>query len=257
MSISDVGKYYSDGAIIFRQGEVADCLYIIQSGNVVIYQENGVEEVPISELGTGDSFGDMGVFTGLKRVESARSLGGAQLITADYRFVLKKFRDDPSYAFQVIEKMAQRDLARKEMQDQAMVDLRLHHVELETGNRGADYYDFAPVGAIDLDENGVIRGINLSGATMLGADRRLLLGRLFATLVPPDDQDVFRIHLLECGRSVEGVITELQVYTRDGVSVLVQIFSYPKQNSDRVVYRTLMTELSSRQQKGDEHLLNA
>lgn len=257
MPISDVGKYFPDGAIIFRQGEAADCLYIIQSGKVAIYHENGLEEIPISELGTGDSFGDMGVFTGLKRVECARSLGGAQLITADYRFVLKKFRDDPSYAFQVIEKMAQRDLARKELQDRAMVDLRLHHVELETGNRDADYYDFAPVGAIDLDEGGIIRGINLSGAAILGSDRRHLLGLLFATLVPQGDQEVFRTHLLECGRSIEGVITELHVYARDGVSAQVQIFSYPKQNSDRVVYRTLMTELSSRQQRGDEHLLNA
>jgi PAS domain-containing protein len=250
MPTGDVGKHFPDGAIIFRQGEAAKCLYIIQSGKVLLFHEKDGHEVPLTELGKGESFGDMGVFMGLVRTESARSLGGARLITADYKFVLKKFRDDPSYAFQVIEKMALRDRARKEKQDKAFEDQHLRHVEVEAANRDADYYDFAPVGAIDLDEGGIIRGINLSGATLLGAERRNLLGLPFASFVPQDNQEVYRNHLLECSRSAEGVITELLLNTRKGVPTKVQIFSYPKQDSDQVVYRTLITELASRQLKG-------
>jgi len=240
MQDKDLGTLFPDGEIIFRQGDTADCLYFIQSGKVVIYQEKDGKDVPLAELGKGDSFGDMGVFMGPIRTESARSLGGARVITADYKFVLKKFRDDPSFAFRIINTMAQRD--RKRMEEQE----RTQAAE-ESRDKNADYYDFAPVGAIDLDEDGIIRGINLSGTAILGAERRELLGLPFASFVPEENQDVYRNHLLECKRSSEGVITELLLNTRKGVPTKVQIFSYPKQDPDRVVYRTLMTELSSRQ----------
>ena len=133
----------------------------------------------------------MGVFMGPIRTESARSLGGARVITADYKFVLKKFRDDPSFAFQIINTMAQRDRTRTEEQEKTVEGLNLQQEELTARNRelkdagqaaeesrdkNADYYDFAPVGAIDLDEDGIIRGINLSGTAMLGAERQDLLG---------------------------------------------------------------------------------
>jgi PAS domain S-box-containing protein len=262
MQDKDLGTLFPDGEIIFRQGDTADCLYFIQSGKVVIYQEKDGKEVPLAELGKGDSFGDMGVFMGPIRTESARSHGGARVITADYKFVLKKFRDDPSFAFQIINTMAQRDRKRMEEQEKTVEGLNLQQEELSARNRelkdagqaaeesrdkNADYYDFAPVGAIDLDEDGIIRGINLSGTAMLGAERRELLGLPFASFVPTENQEVYRNHLLECKRSSEGVITELLLNTRKGVPTKVQIFSYPKQDPDRVVYRTLMTELSSRQ----------
>ena len=120
MSDKDLGTLFPDGEIIFRQGDAADCLYFIQSGKVVIYQEKDGKEVPLAELGKGDSFGDMGVFMGPIRTESARSLGGARVITADYKFVLKKFRDDPSFAFQIINTMAQRDRKRTEEQEKTL-----------------------------------------------------------------------------------------------------------------------------------------
>jgi CRP-like cAMP-binding protein len=259
----DLGTVFPDGEIIFRQGEAADCLFFIQSGKVLIYQEKDGKEVPLAELGKGDSFGDMGAFMGPIRTESARSLGGARVITADYKFVLKKFRDDPSFAFQIINTMARRDRERTEEQEKTLEGLHLQHEELTARNRelndagqsaeesrdkNADYYDFAPVGAIDLDEEGIIRGINLSGAVLLGAERRDLLGLPFATFVPREDMDLYRKHLLECRGSSEGVITELLLNTRKGIPTKVQFFSYPKQDPDRIVYRTLMTELASRQQ---------
>jgi CRP-like cAMP-binding protein len=242
-----LGKVFLDGEIVFRQGDAADCLYIIQSGHVTVYQDEDGKEVVLAELGEGDSFGDMGVFMGPVRTESARARGEVRVVTADYRFVLKKFRDDPSYAFQVIEKMARRDRARKAREDLALAERTLRREDLAAKHRDADFYDFAPVGAIDLDEAGVIRAINLSGAALLGSDRRELLGIPFETFVPAEHVASYRKHLLACRGATDGVITELLLNTRNGPPAMVQIFSYPKQDPDRVVYRTLMTELSSKQ----------
>lgn len=251
MAHESVGRTYADGEIIFRQGDAADCLYIVQSGRVAVYQEVDGKEIPLADLGEGDSFGDMGVFLGPVRTESARARGAARVVTADYRFVLKKFRDDPSYAFQVIEKMARRDRDRKAREEKEVAERLLRDREQASRDRNAEFYDFAPVGAIDLDEEGVIRAINLSGAALLGSERRELVGLPFASFVPPEQMEPYRKHLAACKDSSEGVITELLLRTRKGESARVQFFSYPKQDPDRIVYRTLMTELASRQQPGE------
>lgn len=262
-----MGTEFPDGEIIFRQGDAADCLYFIQSGKVMIYREKDGMDVPLAELGKGDSFGDMGVFMGPIRTESARSLGGVRVITADYKFVLKKFRDDPSFAFQIIETMARRDRARTEEQEKALVDLHLRQEELSEQNRElrndrrtmeksrdryADLYDFAPVGYIDVDDTGIIRGINLTGAAMLGTARQELLGLPFASFFTRENQDVYRDHLLECKRSPEGAINEMMLNTKKGVPTKVQIFSYPKEVSGQVVYRTVMTDFTTWKQTDEE-----
>ena len=53
-----VFELYGPGQIIFRQGELGDCAYFIQSGEVeMIHQENGAESV-IAKFSEGDYFGE-------------------------------------------------------------------------------------------------------------------------------------------------------------------------------------------------------
>ncbi|HJV34562.1 sensor histidine kinase [Geomonas sp.] len=77
-------------------------------------------------------------------------------------------------------------------------ELQVHQIELEVQNeeimvarleaeaaveRYADFYDFAPVGYLTLDADGVIRSANLTAATMLGVERGRLAGRHLESLV--------------------------------------------------------------------------
>lgn len=85
-----------------------------------------------------------------------------------------------------------------------MHELHVHQVELESQNeelrrtqldlskardRFVDLYDFAPVGYFTLDRDGVIVEANLTGATLLGTERKALLGRRFARFIAPPDGD--------------------------------------------------------------------
>ena len=267
MPDKDLGKAFNDGEIIFRQGDVADCLYIILSGKVALCREKDGTEVPLAELGKGDLFGEGGFFMDPKRTECARALGGARVITADYKFVLKKFRDDPSFAFHIIETMAKHARERTEELEKTVEGQHLRQKELAVQNRElredrqileksrdryADLYDFAPVGYIDVDETGTILGINLTGAAMLGTERQDLLGLPFASFFTQENQDVYRDHLLECKRSSEGAINDMTLNTKKGVPTKVQIFSYPKQVSGQVVYRTVMTDFTTWKQTDEE-----
>ena len=267
MPDKDLGKRFNDGEIIFRQGDVADCLYIILSGKVALCREKDGTDVPLAELGKGDLFGEGGFFMDQKRTECARALGEARVITADYKFVLKKFRDDPSFAFHIIETMAQHARVRTEELEKTLEDQTLHQEELAAQNRElredrqileksrdryADLYDFAPVGYIDVDGTGVILGINLTGAAMLGTERQDLLGLPLASFFTQENQEVYRDHLLECKRSSDGAINEMMLNTKKGVPTKVQIFSYPKQVSGQVVYRTVMTDFTTWKQRDEE-----
>ncbi|MHB9098688.1 MAG: sensor histidine kinase, partial [Syntrophales bacterium] len=85
-------------------------------------------------------------------------------------------------------------------------ELQIHQIELEMQNeelkrardeaeaereRYLDLYDFAPVGYLTLDVNGVIRQMNLTGARLLGGDRSRLLNRRFGHFVSEADGPAF------------------------------------------------------------------
>jgi CRP-like cAMP-binding protein len=260
MAERELGKAFSDGESIFREGDRAECLYIVLSGKVVLYREKDGGEAPLAERGKGETFGEMGVFLVPVRTENARAVGETRVITADYRFVLKKFREDPSFAFQLMETMANRDRVLAGKLEEALAKMLLLQEEQARKDRdlgrpeepreesrdvGADDFDFAPVGAVDLDANGIILGINLKGSAILGTEREELAGLPFASFVSREWREACRAHLLECGRDTGGVTTEVVLTPRNGSPTRVRIFSYPKKDAGRVVYRTVMTEVDA------------
>lgn len=64
-----------------------------------------------------------------------------------------------------------------------------------------DLYDFAPVGYFTLDRQGLITGVNLTGAALLGEERTSLLGRPFARSIAPADAQRWQRHLLGARQS--------------------------------------------------------
>jgi diguanylate cyclase (GGDEF)-like protein/PAS domain S-box-containing protein len=76
--------------------------------------------------------------------------------------------------------------------------LRRAHIALEESrDRYVNLYEFASVGYLTLTREGLIAGINLTGATLLRVERKKLINRRFAALVAPKDSD--RWHRLFMG----------------------------------------------------------
>lgn len=89
-------------------------------------------------------------------------------------------------------------------------ELEVHQTELEMQNeelrrtqfdlaaardRFVDLYDFAPVGYFTLNSEGVVIEANLTGAAILGKERKALLGRGFARFVAPAQAGSWHMHL--------------------------------------------------------------
>ena len=108
METGALGKVYLDGETIVRQGDVGDCMYVIQAGQVEVLQEKNDKEVRLAVLGEGDFFGEMALFEREARSATVRALGEVRVLTVDKRTFLRMIHEDPSLAFRIVQKMSQR-----------------------------------------------------------------------------------------------------------------------------------------------------
>ena len=109
-------------------------------------------------------------------------------------------------------KAAGENLPRTGYSTQRLVqELEVHQIELEmqnaellrtreelelSRNKYAELYDFAPVGYFTFDSHGVIREVNLTGAQLLGRERRLLVNKPFSSFIADTDgKELFACHL--------------------------------------------------------------
>jgi two-component system, sensor histidine kinase len=83
-------------------------------------------------------------------------------------------------------------------------ELRKSQQDLEhSRNRYADLFEFAPLGYVSLDDQGVIREINLTAARMLEYERAILLGKQFSLFVATADKPIFSDFLRHCRHKPE------------------------------------------------------
>ncbi|HWQ71347.1 MAG TPA: ATP-binding protein [Desulfitobacteriaceae bacterium] len=118
----------------------------------------------------------------------------------------------------------------------------------ESRNRYATLYDFAPVGYVTFDYQGCIQEMNLTCASLIGVERAQLIGMPMFVFVAKNDLKLFLEHMRRCKRTDEKVITELNLTTKNGANVQVQLLSVPYKNVDdcRTLYKTVITDISER-----------
>lgn len=108
MRIGALGKVYEDGERIFSQGEVGNCMYIVQQGEVEVLVEGPDGEIVLTTLGPGDVFGELALFTKKPRSATVRAKGKARVLSIDKRGFFKRMHEDPSLAFRILKKMSER-----------------------------------------------------------------------------------------------------------------------------------------------------
>lgn len=154
-------------------------------------------------------------------------------------------------------------LADSELHERAVRDELLVRSEtLESHTRSlesmldwyADLYEFAPVAFLALDGAGLVRDINLTGATLLGTERLRMLDRPMRLHVAPADRRRFLDHMLRCRQTRGEVVTELSVLAADGRELPVQMISRRATVTTEagLTFRTAMFDLSARKRQEEE-----
>jgi CRP/FNR family transcriptional regulator, cyclic AMP receptor protein len=108
MDAGALGKFLHDGEIIVRQGDVGECMYVIQTGRVEVFKEQNGEEVPLGTLEAGDFFGEMALVDRAVRSATVRAIGETRLLSVDKRTFLRRVHEDPALALRIVEKMSRR-----------------------------------------------------------------------------------------------------------------------------------------------------
>ena len=108
MTTGGLGKQYAKGEIIVRQGEVGDCMFAIQSGQLEVVKQDDKREVRVALLEQGDIFGEMAIFEREVRSATVRALNDARVLTVDKKTFLRRIQEDPSIAFNLVRMMSQR-----------------------------------------------------------------------------------------------------------------------------------------------------
>lgn len=103
-----LGKVYEDGEMIAREGEVGECMFVIQSGRVqVLKRHHGVDRrLRVAE--EGEFLGEMAIFDREVRSASLRAEGQVRVLTIDKKNFLKRIHEDPSLAFRIVQSMSRR-----------------------------------------------------------------------------------------------------------------------------------------------------
>src|SRR5688572_5536390 len=102
----------------------------------------------------------------------------------------------------------------REIELQAVLhELETYQIELEMQNRELNesreeleeshdrfvgLYDFAPIGYVTFDGQGIMKELNLTLATMLGVERKWLLERSLSPWIVRSDLPIFRKHMKLC-----------------------------------------------------------
>ena len=146
--------------------------------------------------------------------------------------------------------------------DQIIHDLQTSQIELEIQNEALrqtqhelemtqeqyiSLYEFAPVGYFSLDNKGVIQAVNLTGATMLGLERKNLFKKHFSDLVASDDQDNFhRNHRQLAETKTHTWETKLLVKNGDPLYVLINGKVLVNGENQSYVYHLALTDITER-----------
>lgn len=108
MDTGALGKVYTDGKVIIRQGDKGDCIYVVQEGQVEVVKEVDGVCLQLTVLGKGDIFGEMATFDHEVRMATVRVMGAARILTIDQKNFMRRIHEDPSLAYHLLQVMSGR-----------------------------------------------------------------------------------------------------------------------------------------------------
>jgi CRP/FNR family transcriptional regulator, cyclic AMP receptor protein len=99
---------FRDGDVVTRQGDEGRELYVVHSGRVRLTRDDGLGAIVEETRERGGFFGELSLFRGVPREETAIAVGPTKLLVLEAGSVLLKIRRDPTFAFAMLQRLSQR-----------------------------------------------------------------------------------------------------------------------------------------------------
>lgn len=141
-------------------------------------------------------------------------------------------------------------------------ELRVHQVEMEMQNdelrkaqveleqsrtKYAELFDFAPVGYLVFDPNGLIVESNLTATSLLGVERSRLLGKAFSLRVAPASRDTWHLHHRAVFKTAQSQQCQIEVLGKDETRLVVRLHSRPvtDENGKVLLCHTALSDVTA------------
>ena len=108
MKTGELGRVYQDGEEIIRQGEVGNCMYVIQAGKAEVLREVEGQAIRLAMLEENDFFGEMAIFDHEVRSATVRAVGVVRVLTVDKKTLLRRIQEDPVLTLRIVEHLCDR-----------------------------------------------------------------------------------------------------------------------------------------------------
>lgn len=100
--------YYPKDYVIFKEGDLADKMYIIKSGQVKIFHKKNNYEEFIAVLGKNEFFGEMGLISKKSRLASCKTLTETECFCLDHSSLKEVLNKKPEIADMVSDTLIKR-----------------------------------------------------------------------------------------------------------------------------------------------------
>jgi len=104
-----VRKHFNKGETVFKEGDDADFIYFVESGEVGISVQKFTKEEEISTLGPGEYFGEMAVLYKNRRTATVIAREDTELLTIEHADFMKLMVTHPVLALRINEILANRN----------------------------------------------------------------------------------------------------------------------------------------------------
>jgi PAS domain S-box-containing protein len=114
--------------------------------------------------------------------------------------------------------------------------------------RYVDLYDYTPMGYMTLDDEGVIKGINLTGASMLGKGKRYINNIPFISFLGTAEVNKFTNLLNSCRLHNTQIVDDFKLNLKGNETLYLKLFIFPLPDYSikKTSYRVVMYDDSQR-----------
>lgn len=100
------------GAAFFAQGDLGDCLFVLDAGSAEVVKSRGGRSVVLSTLSPGDCFGEIALIGICPRTATVRATAGCRALRLSSRVLLDLYRVQPKQ-FTLVQMNLGREIARR------------------------------------------------------------------------------------------------------------------------------------------------
>lgn len=155
------------GDFVFQEGDLGTEMFIIQEGEVEIFQRVGNQERQLAILEKGDFFGEMSILEELPRNASARASIPSRLIVIDGATFDSMLRSNPEIGVRIMRKLSRRVRTTDELLHK-ILDSEEERLELATKLRPPVIEVEPGLGCLGHAESGTMFALPAKGSVTIG-----------------------------------------------------------------------------------------